>query len=60
MHLFWAALPGDIHKVVTQHVQNTMTLDNMYQIATTTQREAGAKMAKVVAAVGLCPRQQQI
>jgi len=60
MHLFWAALPGDIHKVVAQHVQNTMTLDNMYQITTTTQREAGAKMAKVVAAVGKGPQQQQL
>jgi len=28
-----------------------MTLDDMYQIATTTQREAGAKLAKSVTAV---------
>jgi hypothetical protein len=51
MQLFWAALPGDIGKVVAQHDQNTMTLDDMYQIATTTQREAGAKLAKAVATV---------
>jgi hypothetical protein len=48
---FWAALPGNICKVVAQHDQNTMTLDDMYQIATTTQREAGAKLAKSVTAV---------
>jgi len=51
MQLFQAALPGDICKVVAQHNQNTMTLDNMYQIATTTQREARAKLAKTIAAV---------
>jgi hypothetical protein len=38
MQLFGAALLGDICKVVTQHNQNTMTLDDMYKIATTTQR----------------------
>ena len=48
---FWAALPGNNCKVVAQHDQNTMTLDDMYQIATTTQREAGAKLAKSVTAV---------
>jgi hypothetical protein len=46
IQLFWAALPGDLHKVVMQHNQNTMTLDEMYEIVTTTQREAGAKMTK--------------
>jgi hypothetical protein len=48
MQLFWAALPADILKVVAQ---NTMALDNMYQITTTTQREAGAKLTKSVTAV---------
>jgi glutamyl-tRNA reductase len=51
MQLFWAALPRDIHKVVAQHDPNTMTLDDMYQIATTTQRETGARSAKTIAAV---------
>jgi hypothetical protein len=48
MQLFWATLPADILKVVAQ---NTMALDNMYQITTTTQREAGAKLTKSVTAV---------
>jgi hypothetical protein len=30
MQLFWAALPGDICKVMAQHDHNTMTLDDMY------------------------------
>jgi len=51
MHLFRAALPGDICKIVAQHDQNTMTLDDMYQIATPTQREARAKLAKSITAV---------
>jgi hypothetical protein len=49
MQLFWAALPGGIGKVLAQHDQNTMTLDDMYQTATTTKREARAKLAKTVA-----------
>ena len=51
MQLFWAALPGEIWKVVTQHDQTTMPLNDMYQNATTTQSEAGAKMTKVITAV---------
>jgi hypothetical protein len=51
MLLFWAALPGDLRKVVSQHDQNTMTLDDMYQIATTTQREEGAKMIRPITTV---------
>jgi hypothetical protein len=51
MQLFWAALPGDICKVMVQHDQNSITLDDMYQVATTTQREAGSKLLKTVAAV---------
>jgi hypothetical protein len=51
MQLFQAALPGDIRKVVTQHDQNSITLDDMYQVATTTQREASSKLAKTIAAI---------
>jgi hypothetical protein len=51
MQLFWAALPGDICKVVAQQNPNTITLDDMYQIATNTQREAGRKTSKTVVAV---------
>jgi hypothetical protein len=52
MLLFRAALPGDIRKVVAQHDQNSITLDDMYQVATTTQREAGSKLSQTFAAVG--------
>ncbi len=41
MQLFRAALPGEIQKVIPQHNQTTMTLDDMYRIATTTQRGQG-------------------
>jgi hypothetical protein len=51
IQLFRAALPGDIHKVVAQHNQNTITLEDMYQVATDTQREAGSKTTLTVAAV---------
>ncbi len=51
MQLFWAALPGDIRKVVAQHDQNMITLDDMYQVATNTQSEAGSKTVKTVATV---------
>jgi hypothetical protein len=43
MQLFRAALPGDLWKAVTQHNQNTITLDDMYQVDTDTQRESGTK-----------------
>ncbi len=51
MQLFRAALPGDILKVVAQHDQNMITLDDMYQVATNSQREAGSKTVKTVATV---------
>ncbi len=35
---YFPALPGDIRKVVAQHDQNPITLEDMYQFATTTQR----------------------
>jgi len=44
MQLFRAALPGDIRKVVAQHNQNTITLDDMYQVATNKQGEAFPKL----------------
>ncbi len=51
MQLFWVALPGDICKVMAQQNPNTITLDDMYQIVTNTQREAGSKTSKTVVAV---------
>ncbi len=51
MQLFQAALTPELRKVVAQRNPNTMTLDNMYQIATDTQREVGPKIKQTVAAV---------
>ncbi len=51
MQLFRAALPRDLRKAVTQHNQNTITLDDMYQVATDTQRESGSKATRPVADV---------
>jgi hypothetical protein len=51
MQLFRAALPADLQKVVAQRNPNTLTLDDMYQIATDTQRESGPKVKKTIAAV---------
>jgi hypothetical protein len=51
MQLFRAALTPELRKVVAQKNPNTMTLDNIYQIATDTQREAGPKIKQAVAAV---------
>ncbi len=51
MQLFRASLPGDLRKAVAQHDQTTMTLDDMYQVATDTQRESGLKASKPVAAI---------
>jgi hypothetical protein len=34
MQLFRASLPVDLRKAVTQHDQNAITLDDMYQVAT--------------------------
>jgi hypothetical protein len=50
MHLFRASLPGDLRKAVAQHKQATITLDDMYQVATDTQRESGLKASKPVSA----------
>jgi hypothetical protein len=51
MQLFRATPPRDLQKAVAQHNQNTITLDNMYQVATDTQRESGAKASQPMAAV---------
>jgi hypothetical protein len=51
MQLFRASLPGDLRKAVAQHDQTTMTLDDMYQVATDTQRESGLKASKPVSAI---------
>jgi hypothetical protein len=51
MQLFRASLPRDLRKAVVQHDQNTITLDDMYQMATDTQRESGTKATKPVAAI---------
>jgi hypothetical protein len=51
MQLFRASLPGDLSKAVAQHDQTTITLDDMYQVATDTQRESGSKESKPVAAI---------
>jgi hypothetical protein len=51
MQLFQVALPRDICKVVAQQNPNTITLDNLYQITTTMQREAGSKTRKTLAAI---------
>ncbi len=51
MQLFRASLPGGLRKAVAQHDQTTMTLDNMYQVATDTQRESGLKASKPVSAI---------
>jgi len=51
MQLFRVALTPELRKVVVQRNPNTMTLDDMYQIATDTQREAGPKIRQAVAAI---------
>jgi hypothetical protein len=51
MQLFRASLPGDLRKAVAQHDQTTIMLDDMYQVATDTQRESGAKTSKTVSAI---------
>jgi hypothetical protein len=50
MQLFRAALTGDLQKTVAQRNPNTMTLDEMYQITTDTQREFGSTK-KTIAAI---------
>jgi hypothetical protein len=51
MQLFRASLPADLRKAVAQHDQNAITLDDMYQVATDTQRESGPKVSRPVSAV---------
>jgi hypothetical protein len=51
MQLFRAALPAKLQKVVAQRNPNTLTLDDMYQIATDTQRETRPKIKQAIAAV---------
>jgi len=51
MQLFRAALTPDLRKVIAQRNPNTMTLDDIYQIVTDTQREAGPKNKQAVAAI---------
>jgi hypothetical protein len=51
MQLFRAALPAELRKVVAQRNPNTLTLDDMYQNTTDTQREARPKIKQAVAAV---------
>jgi hypothetical protein len=51
MQLFRDSLPGDLRKAVIQHDQNMITLDDMYQVATDTQRESGPKASKPVSAI---------
>jgi hypothetical protein len=49
MQLFRAALPRDLR--FAQHNQNTIMLDDMYQVATDTQRRSGSKTPQAMAAV---------
>jgi hypothetical protein len=51
MQIFRASLPGDLRKALAQHDQTMMTLDDMYQVATDTQRESGLKASKPVSAI---------
>jgi hypothetical protein len=50
MQLFRASLV-DLRKAVAQHDQTTITLDDMYQVATYTQRESGSKASKPITAI---------
>ncbi len=51
IQLFWAALPAEIHHVVAQKDQTNITLDDIYQIATTVQRESGPHTSETITAV---------
>jgi hypothetical protein len=53
MQLFRVAIPADLRKVVAQRNPITLTLDDMYQIATDTQIEAGPKIKQAVATIYL-------
>jgi len=39
MQLFMASLPEDLRKAVAQHDKTTITLDDMYQVATDGSQE---------------------
>jgi len=51
MQLFRASSPGDLRKDMAQYDQTTITLDDMYQVATDTQRESGLKASKSISAI---------
>ncbi len=51
MQLFRASSPGDLRKAMAQYDQTTITLDDMYQVATDTQRESGLKASKPISAI---------
>jgi hypothetical protein len=51
MLLFRAALSANLWKVVAQRNPNTLTLDEMNQIAMDTQRESGPKVKKMIMVV---------
>ncbi len=51
MQLFRTSLPGDLRKAMAQHDQAMIRLDDMYQVATDTQRESGLKASKPVSAI---------
>ena len=51
MKLFRASQPGDLRKTMAQHDQTKITLDDMYPVATNTQRESGFKASKPVSAI---------
>jgi hypothetical protein len=51
MQLFRAALPVELWKFVAQRNPNTLTLDDMYQIATDSQRDAKPWIKQAVAAI---------
>ncbi len=58
MQLFRAALTPELRKVVAQRNPNTMTLDDMYQIATNTQREAGPKIKQAFFLMAIHPENE--
>jgi hypothetical protein len=45
MQLFRASLPGDLRKAMAQHDPSTITLDDMYQVATDTQEIESHKIS---------------
>jgi hypothetical protein len=51
LQFFKMQLFRDLRKAVAQHDQTMITLDDMYQVATDTQRESGLKASKPVSAI---------